>query len=134
MVSIRNGYPATAASVPAAREEAADCACELGADEPVVRALALAVTEACSNVVLHAYRAQDEPGDMTVLIEKADDSLWVNVLDDGLGLVPDPESPGLGLGLPLIAQFTDDLMLRSRPEGGSAVTMRFDLSRPRQAA
>ena len=36
--------------------------------------------------------------------------------------------PGLGMGLPLISQFTDSLELRSREEGGAEVSMRFHLT------
>jgi anti-sigma regulatory factor (Ser/Thr protein kinase) len=134
MVEMQRGYPARAASVPVARAATADCARQLGAEESVVEAVALAVTEACSNVVVHAYRHQDEPGDMTVLVEKPDAFLRVTVFDDGPGIVPRVDSPGLGLGLPLISQLTDGLELSSRPEGGCQVCMRFDLSGRREAA
>ena len=62
---MRRGYPATADSVPVARKAAASWVRELGVNESVARAVALAVTEACSNVVLHAYRER------TVLCEAA---------------------------------------------------------------
>lgn len=129
---MREGYPATAASVPAARDSAAGQVRALRVEESVVRAVALAVTEACANVVIHAYRGQ-EPGEMTVSVEQRGESLCITVSDDGVGILPRPDSPGLGLGLPLISQLTDTLELRSRPEGGSEVSMRFELS-PRRAA
>ena len=131
---MRNGYPARADSVPVARNAAAGCVRELGVEESVAQAVALAVTEACSNVVLHAYREQEEPGEMTVLVETPDDFLCVTVLDDGLGILPRLDSPGLGMGLPLISHCTDGLELRSRLGGGSEISMRFDLTRPRAAA
>jgi serine/threonine-protein kinase RsbW len=134
MVAMRRGYPARAESVPTARQATAGCVRELGVEESVAQAVALAVTEACSNVVLHAYRDQEVPGEMTVLVEKPDASLRVTVFDDGPGIVPRVDSPGLGLGLPLISQLTDGLELSSRPEGGSQVCMRFDLSGRREAA
>lgn len=95
--------------------------------EDVAQAIALAVTEACSNVVVHAYRDRREPGEMTLVLEKPDEHLCVKVLDDGIGMVPRPDSPGLGMGLPLISQLSDSVELRSRAEGGSEVSMRFDL-------
>jgi anti-sigma regulatory factor (Ser/Thr protein kinase) len=134
MVAMQNRYPASPDAVPAARNAVASCVRALGIEESVARAVALAVTEACSNVVLHAYRGQKEPGRMTVLVEKPDDSLCVKVLDEGLGIAPRVDSPGLGLGLPLISHYTDALELRSRPEGGSEVSMRFDLSSVRALA
>lgn len=126
---MRTGYPARADSIPAARNAAAGCVRELGLEESVEQAVALAVTEACSNVVLHAYRDQEEPGEMTVVVEMPDDFLRVTVLDDGIGILPRLDSPGLGLGLPLISQFADGLELRSRLNGGAEVSMRFDLIR-----
>lgn len=118
-----------AASVPAARNATVAHARELGAAEPVAQAVALAVTEACSNVVVHAYREGRGHGRMTVLVESPGDSLYVTVLDDGIGILPRTDSPGLGMGLPLIRQLTDGLELRPRAEGGSEVRMRFLLRR-----
>lgn len=122
---MRRAYPARPEAVPRVRAAAAGCARELGADDSVAQAVALAVTEACSNVVLHAYRQQKEPGEMTIVVEKPDEHLCITVLDDGVGIVPRPDSPGLGMGLPLISQLSDSVELRSRTEGGSEVSMRF---------
>jgi anti-sigma regulatory factor (Ser/Thr protein kinase) len=127
MVAMRHGYPARAASVPAARNATVGCVRELGVDESVARAVEMAVTEACSNVVVHAYREQEEPGRMTVVVEKAED-LCITVSDNGLGIAPRLDSPGLGMGLPLISHLADELELRSRPQGGSEVSMRFHLA------
>jgi serine/threonine-protein kinase RsbW len=41
----------------------------------------------------------------------------VTVADSGGGLVPRADSPGLGVGLPLIAQLADRLDVRSGDEG-----------------
>jgi anti-sigma regulatory factor (Ser/Thr protein kinase) len=126
MVAMRHGYPASAASVPAARNAAAGCVRRLGVEESVARAVELAVTEACSNVVLHAYRERGEPGTMVVLVEQADD-LCITVFDYGLGMLPRDDSPGLGMGLPLITHFSDDLELLSTRGGGSAVRIHFQV-------
>ena len=128
MVLMRAEYPARPDAVPIARNAATGCVRELGVEESLSRAIALAVTEACTNVVLHAYREHEEPGQMIVSIEKPGDFLCVTVLDDGVGIGPRPDSPGLGMGLPLISQFTDSLELRSREEGGAEVSMRFHLT------
>ena len=120
--------------MPVARNAAVRCVRELGVGPSVAQAVAQAVTEACTNVVIHAYREQEEPGEMTVLVEKPDDFICVTVLDDGLGIVPRLDSPGLGMGLPLISRFTDSLELRSRVGGGTEVCMRFDLTPHRAAA
>jgi serine/threonine-protein kinase RsbW len=133
MVAMRHKYPARPASVPDARNAAAGCVRRLGFEESVARAVAMAVTEACSNVVLHAYREHDEPGSLTLLIE-TDGDLCVTVSDEGLGMVPRVDSPGIGMGLPLISRLSDHLELRSGRRGGSEVSMRFEASRARSAA
>jgi hypothetical protein len=45
----------------------------------------------------------------------------------GLGLVPRLDSPGLGLGLPILVKVADEVSLRSRERGGTEVAMRFSL-------
>ncbi len=64
---------------------------------------------------------------MTVSLERSDDCLRVYVADDGIGMVPRFDSPGLGLGIPLISRLTDGFEVRSRPEGGTELCMRFTL-------
>ena len=128
MLALRRSYPATAESLPLARRAVAQCAGQLAGGDLSTEAIALAVTEACSNVVVHAYRDHARAGQMTVSLERSDDCLRVYVADDGIGMAPRPDSPGLGLGLPLISQLADGLELRSRPEGGTELCMRFTLS------
>ena len=76
--------------------------------------LALAVGEACANVVVHAY----PPGDVGPLIVHAEvkgGEIVITVIDQGQGMTPRPDSPGLGLGLPLIANLSDRLEIQRRP-------------------
>src|ERR687884_2310867 len=84
----------------AVREYAEDC----GAPDDVVAPLALCVTEAVTNAVLHAYRNTYSPGGIRVRAECGPERISVTVRDHGMGLAPRLDSPGLGLGLPLIAQ------------------------------
>jgi serine/threonine-protein kinase RsbW len=115
-------------AVPLARAVVTQVAEREGAPDTVRSALALAVSEACTNVVLHAYADADAPGDLEVRARKAGSVLTVEVADDGRGLVPRIDSPGLGLGLPLIAQVVDVLELRTeRARPGLVVRMQFDL-------
>ena len=107
---------------------AADYARGLGADESVAQDVAVAVTEACGNVVLHAYRERDESEEMVVCMENPGNLLCVRILDEGVGMVPRPDSPGLGMGVPLMSRLTSRLEFRSRPEGGTEVCMWFDLA------
>lgn len=99
-----------------------------GVPEGVRSALALAVTEACANVVLHAYVDADAPGELVVRACKADAALTVEVADAGRGMVPRIDNPGLGLGLPLIAQMADVFEIRSdRRRRGLVLRMQFNL-------
>ncbi len=128
VLALRHRYPATAEAVSVARRAVAHCAEGLDAGDSVKEAIALAVTEACANVVVHAYRDQPDVGEMTVSLEWSSDCLRAYVADDGIGMAPRLDSPGLGLGIPLISQLTDGFELRSRPEGGTEVCMQFTLS------
>jgi len=86
----------------------------------------LAVTEACTNVVVHAYPADVEgPLEMDASVQWP--SLVVVVRDRGGGISPRASSPGLGLGLPLIASLADSVELRRGGGDGTAVRMVFDL-------
>jgi stage II sporulation protein AB (anti-sigma F factor) len=103
-------------------------ATDLGASTEVGQAVRLAVGEALTNVVMHAYVGRD-PGAMTVRAWRGDDDhLNVEVLDEGHGLIPRADSPGLGLGMGLMAQMADDLRITNR-EGrpGTVVFLRFAL-------
>ena len=90
--------------------------------------IALAVSEAVSNVVLHAYRELARPGLVSVEAEREGDALRVLVRDDGPGIAPRADSPGLGIGLSIIAHVTQVLELRTRPEGGAELCMVFHLA------
>jgi len=87
-------------------------------------AVDLAVSEAVTNVVVHAYRDRDEPGRLHVAVTIADDAVWVVVGDDGTGMAPRADSPGLGLGLSLMAGVCDELEVEQRDDG-TRVHMRF---------
>ena len=115
------------ASVPLARAVVVKVAEREGASATARAALALAVTEACANVVQHAY--SDARGEFEVRASRAEAVLTVEVEDEGRGMVPRIDSPGLGLGLPLIAQSADVLELRTGRERGVLLRMQFDLDR-----
>ncbi len=87
----------------------------------------LAVSEAATNAVLHAYRdrAAADAGDVRVRVRGCDGRLVVHIHDDGMGLVPRPDSPGLGLGLCLMAHETDRFEIRKTPGGGTEVVLHF---------
>ena len=90
----------------------------------------LAVSEAVTNSVVHAFRGIGERG--TVVVEAAvREHEWIDVrvADDGSGMAPRDDSPGLGLGLPLIRLLADQFD-HGRPSGGDGteVWMRFRLA------
>ena len=91
--------------------------------------LRLAVTEACTNVVRHAY--QDGLGAIDVTIHPEGDTLRVVVADRGRGIGPSADRHGPGLGLPLIAELADDLEIEHSPAAGSSVSMTFSRHRRR---
>ena len=91
--------------------------------------IALAITEATTNAVLHAYRGTDTPGTVEVRAQLDGDHVCFSVRDEGSGLAPRVDSPGLGLGLGLIAQVADSADVRAPEDGGTEVVMRFNVSR-----
>ncbi|HEY2282664.1 MAG TPA: ATP-binding protein [Solirubrobacteraceae bacterium] len=99
----------------------------LAVDEERLSDVRLAVTEACSNVVVHAY-ADDAPGPLEVLATVRDGALTVIVRDEGPGIAPHPDSPGLGLGLPLIASLAESVQLGRDEQERTEVCMTFSLS------
>jgi anti-sigma regulatory factor (Ser/Thr protein kinase) len=91
----------------------------------------LAVTEACANVVVHAYPDGQEGLMMISATVLHEDELLVIVYDWGQGVRPRPDSPGLGLGLSLIAALTETLQLGHDTAEHTEVRMTFKLAEPR---
>ncbi|HEY2320152.1 MAG TPA: ATP-binding protein [Solirubrobacteraceae bacterium] len=118
-------YEATPGSVAEGRTRLADFAATVGATPSQVDAVRLAASEAMTNSVLHAYRGG--PGLIYVAAAVASGELWILISDDGCGLKPRADKPGLGLGLGLISQVSDDLAVVSRATGGTEVRIRFNL-------
>jgi anti-sigma regulatory factor (Ser/Thr protein kinase) len=106
------------------RAEVRDFALEHGAADP--DAVALAVSEAVTNAVVHAYADAPEPGEIEVVAQRTgDDRLEIFVCDDGRGMLPRPDSPGVGLGLPLVATLAESFEVQARTGGGTQVRMAF---------
>lgn len=89
----------------------------------------LAVSEAVSNVVVHGYRENGSAGGFTLCVEWGGAELRVTVRDQGCGMAPRMDSPGAGLGLPLIANLTASFSVTAPPGGGTELCMTFPLLR-----
>jgi serine/threonine-protein kinase RsbW len=120
-------YPAIAESVPRARSAVAGFAREAGMAKDRLEGIRLAVSEAVTNVVRHAYPGG--PGCVAVTAGQASDELWVLVADSGAGHQSRSPNPGLGFGLGIIAHECDDLVITERAEGGTELRMSFLLKR-----
>ena len=117
--------------------KAIDCvtrsAREAGMDDRSLRQIQVAVDEACSNIIHHAY-ADMEAGDMEIGCEVDGDSFVVRVRDWGksfdIDSVPEPdvraplEERDLGgLGIFMIRQFVDRAEFTFDPESGNELVM-----------
>jgi serine/threonine-protein kinase RsbW len=126
--------PARPEGVGVVRQALAGMADALAIEADVLADMKMAVTEACTNVVVHAYAGAPEPGLLDVGLLADDDSLTVIVADDGSGIQPRAAcdgTPALGLGLPLIAALSDAFELRGATRGGTEVRMTFLYARDR---
>jgi serine/threonine-protein kinase RsbW len=117
--------PARAENVAVVRHAFGGLGDALDVDDQVLADVKLAVTEACTNVVVHAYPNGDGP--MEVLAAIREGRLAVAIRDEGRGMLPRPDSPGLGLGLPLIATLADTLELGRSDDDRTEVRMTFRL-------
>ena len=125
--TLRMIVPATAANVTLLRQAATGVAEAVGFPTQSVEDVRLAVTEACTNVVMHAYEPERE--DTCIVFEALvgpGGELLLSVRDDGRGPSESSEAPGLGLGLALIAALASDHELRRNPAGrGAEMWMAF---------
>jgi len=119
--------PARAENVAVVRHALAGLAEEIGMDEPGVADLKTVVTEACMNVVVHAY--EGEAGPLVVLAEPDEAGLSVTVRDSGVGIRPkaDVEPSSLRLGLSLIAALSSSFSFSGGLDRGTEVEMRLPL-------
>jgi serine/threonine-protein kinase RsbW len=117
--------PARAENVAVVRHAFGGLGDVLDISDQALSDIKLAVTEACTNVVVHAYPGSDGP--MGVRAHIDDRRLTVVVTDRGRGILPRADSPGLGLGLPLIATLAESLELGKGTDEQTEVRMTFNL-------
>src|SRR6187200_105123 len=127
-----NGNGVVALTIPARAEYIALCRLALtgiartrGLQEEVVADLKLALTEACSNSVRHAYE-EGRDGVVQVSYRLDDERIEVEVADDGAGFDPkvleraQQELDEGGLGIAIIRAVTDELDIGPNPTGAGS--------------
>src|SRR5260370_5533559 len=132
--TLQRSYPAVPDAVPDARSALTAFAADVGAPPELLDDVRLAVSEALTNAVVHAYRGTSEPGSIGVIAARAVDELWILVSDSGCGLRPRQDSPRLGLRIALMMQLSPGVGLNDPSDSGTAVTPRFPLAPARNPA
>ena len=128
---LQMSLPAKAENVAVVRHALAGLAERIGMDEAGVADLKTVVTEACMNVVVHAY-PQGRPGPLEIEAEPDLDGLTVVVRDYGLGIRPrpDPEGdhrPSLRIGMTLIAALSSSFEIKGGVGRGTEIRMHLPL-------
>jgi anti-sigma regulatory factor (Ser/Thr protein kinase) len=113
--------PSDPASIKRARDAVAELAERVGARTADVK---LAVSEAVTNALVHGYR-DGGSGPISVIAHLDRGRLVVVVADDGVGMKPNLESPGLGVGISLITTLATDVRFDSTASG-LTVSMSFE--------
>ena len=118
--------PAAPENVVVARQAITGLCEGLGFPSRATDDVRLAVTEACTNVVVHAYAPDTATAQLEIEASAVDHELHVTVRDQGRGMGVFTGVAGLGLGLPLIAALTRAVEMRAGPEGiGTEIAMTF---------
>jgi len=121
---LRVSLPARSENLRRIRRTITEFAESLGLAEDRVADLQLAVNEACSNVVRHAYEAE---GHMAVEAKPVGGYLVVTVHDSGRGLGEVSSDPGAGLGLRVASAVSECMEIRGRDDG-TEVKLAFALA------
>ena len=108
-------FPAVPVAIGAIRGDMVELARRCGLDERGVSDVALAGSEAATNAIVHAYAGV--PGEIRVAADTQEGELTIVVADDGDGMAPRLDGPGLGMGLPIIASVTRRLEVASEGRG-----------------
>jgi len=122
--------PRDAASVPITRQVLDSCLETLGVTDDTRTDIALALSEACANVVLHAEVEQE----YEVMARAAEGRCVIEVANGGDGTVPavPPSDPvpltaEAGRGLRIIDAVTDNLRLTGNGRAGTTVHFEKEL-------
>lgn len=126
---MRIGLQNRAENVALVRQALGGMAAAIRLEESLLSDVKTAVSEACNNVVVHAYGG--EPGPMEVLAFPEGNELTVVVRDRGRGIQPRPVQPDagmLGVGLSLIQALTKSVEFGGGVDEGTEVRMTFESS------
>lgn len=123
-------YPADPTQVARIRHAVNAVAIECGVNTETQDRVGLAVSEAATNVVLHAYRDAHTSGPIHVTASAVEDGRFLDIVvsDRGIGMSSRTDSPGMGVGLELMAHEADQLEIRGGDGGGTDVRLRFALA------
>jgi serine/threonine-protein kinase RsbW len=96
-----------------------------GVSSPLVADLKTVVSEACANVVVHAYVGAPDPGPLEVEMTRDTAKVKVVVRDRGVGIRPQAKTvrTSLKMGLLLIGAISNSFQLRSARDRGTELSM-----------
>jgi anti-sigma regulatory factor (Ser/Thr protein kinase) len=126
--AFRLQLPSVPENVAVVRQALAGAAGPIGLEDVQLLDVNAAVSEACNNVVVHAY--PDDSGPMDVQVRVASSELEVIVGDQGIGIRPNEPTSELeiqGLGLSLIQTLSDRVELSGGIDEGTTVEMAFNV-------
>lgn len=121
--------PAQPDNIAVIRAAVGERARELGANRRVVDDLRTVVSEACTNVVLHAYPAEAQRRPLEVSLRLEEGALQLVVRDEGQGVqsTGGDRPYGLRMGLLLAGAISSCFQLRSRRGRGTELTLQIPL-------
>ncbi|MEJ2303255.1 MAG: ATP-binding protein [Anaerolineales bacterium] len=126
-------FPARFESLEKISQFVVQAARDAGFDESAVYAVELAVDEACSNIIEHAYAGEDE-GDIQCSCQIANNDLKIVLRDNGRPFDPDSilepnfgapieELQPRGAGLFLMRKLMDEVKFEFAADSGNVLTM-----------
>src|SRR4051794_39839326 len=121
--SVQLTLSAVPESAATARHRVRRAAQRAGATHAALSAIDLGVSEACTNAIVHAFRDGRDPGRLDVTVACEATTIEVAVCDDGMGMQPRTDSPGLGLGLALMGTVADHVDIDASASGGTRVRL-----------
>lgn len=120
--------PAEPENLAVVRHAVGNVARQCGMTEAGIADLQIVVTEACSNVVIHAYcDRQRGPLEVEASCEAIDFGVAVRDYGTGFRVPVLPEADSLRLGLALISTLADNFDVSERQGGGTEVNARLPL-------